>query len=673
MLTLSGIALTVLILGYPWPIAPMGQQHNISGTFCEFREGPPPHFHAAIDIPAPQGTPVYAVEAGYVLWLGSGTNGGVRVGRFAYVHTVPRSDLEIGDYVEQGEIVGYINELNHVHFKDGGGASSYQLKNPLIPDGIEPFVDPYNPTIYQVKFYQDGPGLELDPQHLSGLVDVVVLAMDTTDYGTWGMNNGIYNIGFALYKGDSTVISPHIRYEFNTKPDNSYTLNVYANWSNNGAHYYIITNHVEYSSALNFQELGEGDYTLVVFTHDTENNGDTVVINIHAEPPDTIPPMPPIAVSLTLTEDNRAKFVWTHSNQSDVASFEVFLRFNEAPWTHWATVYPPDTFYISNPLPLNWNFAFKVIAEDWATPPNTSDTSDALVIKNSTINKNTLIVNGNIPGLTANLLWDVVDHVTSSVQTVSKGISPSEPPDFLFLTWGNADTTISSTEENSIFAVLSEDGHILISGSKVVGNMVNDPQYYQLIDSVFGIVETERISRPLLITADPQFLSDWTAYLDDGTHGTYPVDSVDAFVSFNNNAVPILYYVTSSGDTLVSAISFNHTLTFGFPWECIYPLTSKTELLQTIANWAEVSVEENEIHVQNNLLTLTYTEEGRIRLHSKIRFPVTVEVYNSIGRLVKVKEFKNNMTIAGLPSGFYILRAFTKGTLIKTQKFVLIR
>ena len=35
---------------YPWPLAPMDIQHNVSATFCECRQDRD-HFHDAIDIP----------------------------------------------------------------------------------------------------------------------------------------------------------------------------------------------------------------------------------------------------------------------------------------------------------------------------------------------------------------------------------------------------------------------------------------------------------------------------------------------------------------------------------------------------------------------------------------------------------------------------------------------
>ena len=52
---------------YGWPIKPFYQQHAIRGYFNDPRlSGPETGFHFGVDISAPDGTPVYAVEPGRV-------------------------------------------------------------------------------------------------------------------------------------------------------------------------------------------------------------------------------------------------------------------------------------------------------------------------------------------------------------------------------------------------------------------------------------------------------------------------------------------------------------------------------------------------------------------------------------------------------------------------------
>ncbi len=88
---------------YPWPLAPMDVQHNISGTFCECRADRD-HFHDGVDMPLGYGGAVLSVADGTVLGLDpAGANAWIRVGRYAYVHVNPNPDLHVGDFVGQGE------------------------------------------------------------------------------------------------------------------------------------------------------------------------------------------------------------------------------------------------------------------------------------------------------------------------------------------------------------------------------------------------------------------------------------------------------------------------------------------------------------------------------------------------------------------------------------------
>jgi|GEM_PF-3311102 len=51
-----------LLQAYDWPIKESTTQHQINATLGEWREGPPIHFHAGVDINAPCSTKVYTIE-----------------------------------------------------------------------------------------------------------------------------------------------------------------------------------------------------------------------------------------------------------------------------------------------------------------------------------------------------------------------------------------------------------------------------------------------------------------------------------------------------------------------------------------------------------------------------------------------------------------------------------
>lgn len=86
-----------------------------------------PKMHTGVDMAAPLNTPIYATRAGVVVWAGWGSTGGwwVKVDHgdgFAstYLH-LTRYTVKIGDFVEAGQIVGYMGSTgvstgSHLHF-----------------------------------------------------------------------------------------------------------------------------------------------------------------------------------------------------------------------------------------------------------------------------------------------------------------------------------------------------------------------------------------------------------------------------------------------------------------------------------------------------------------------------------------------------------------------------
>lgn len=67
-----------------WPVTPFFETHPITGVFGEFRNTlSSDHFHNGVDIPKPDGSPVYPVYNGIVTSIGtvasSGTDAFVRV------------------------------------------------------------------------------------------------------------------------------------------------------------------------------------------------------------------------------------------------------------------------------------------------------------------------------------------------------------------------------------------------------------------------------------------------------------------------------------------------------------------------------------------------------------------------------------------------------------------
>src|SRR5438128_6528686 len=118
---------------YPWPVKPFGAQHPIRGNFDDPRalRGSvdaagynPLSFHSGVDIQAPDGTPVYAIEFGQVTFPSASA---VSVGTpfasafaplvFGYWHVVPAVGPH--QYVARGQLLGYVRPgAGHVHLSE---------------------------------------------------------------------------------------------------------------------------------------------------------------------------------------------------------------------------------------------------------------------------------------------------------------------------------------------------------------------------------------------------------------------------------------------------------------------------------------------------------------------------------------------------------------------------
>ena len=101
---------------------PFDQQHPVRAFLDDPRIGKKgTHaFHFGIDVSAPDGTPVYAVEAGEVFY-DSGESIAVVAGpshEFGYWHIVPA--VKSHQHVERHEFLGTIAKgWEHVHFAEG--------------------------------------------------------------------------------------------------------------------------------------------------------------------------------------------------------------------------------------------------------------------------------------------------------------------------------------------------------------------------------------------------------------------------------------------------------------------------------------------------------------------------------------------------------------------------
>ena len=163
---------------YGWPLKPFNRQHPVRAYLNDPRNGGgAKRFHFGIDISAPSGTAVYAVEAGQVI-LTPGRDAVAVKGAtrsFGYWHITPA--VRDRQLIRVHQLLGYICDKasgKHVHFAEYRGG---QFVNPLRAGAIGPYVDRTAPTVASVEFLRKGQ--EIDAQSLAGHVDLVVEAFDT--------------------------------------------------------------------------------------------------------------------------------------------------------------------------------------------------------------------------------------------------------------------------------------------------------------------------------------------------------------------------------------------------------------------------------------------------------------------------------------------------------------
>lgn len=263
-------------MSYGWPVLPFDRQHAVRGFFCDPRIGArgSKAFHFGIDVSAPDGTAVYAVEAGTIS-LGGPQNvavveaGGAR--EHGYWHIVPA--VEHGERVAQHALLGHVAKgWGHVHFAERSGGEYW---NPLRAGALAPFSDYGAPAVDRIVAERGG--APLDPNDLAGAVDLVAEAHDNTPLPAPPPWHGIpvtpALVRWRLVHGGRAVVPWRIAADFRTiLPPASHFGAVYAP----GTH----QNHPDAPGLFRFllaadfdtRQHPDGEYRLDVEAVDTRKN-----------------------------------------------------------------------------------------------------------------------------------------------------------------------------------------------------------------------------------------------------------------------------------------------------------------------------------------------------------------------------------------------------------------
>jgi sugar lactone lactonase YvrE len=308
-----------------WPIDPQDRPHEVVATIGEVRGSfdttdSRHHLHSGLDVFGAYDTIVRAVRSEKVVspipnWAFGSINEGIRVGVVSYIHIhvgrdkdakmfddprfIPVNDAEQklarvrikrGTRFRPGDALGTVNRMYHVHMNIGPPDGEI---NPLTLSPIG-FTDTIAPTIEKdgIQLF-DGSGTRLTAKNgdrllVSGIVRIVVDAIDRTNMNASRRRLGLYKLGYQVLKPDGTPApgfeQPRINILFNRLPSGREATKVaYAAESGITVYgsettrfLYEVTNTVRdgrsSTGVWDTTQLPKGDYVLRIIAADYSGN-----------------------------------------------------------------------------------------------------------------------------------------------------------------------------------------------------------------------------------------------------------------------------------------------------------------------------------------------------------------------------------------------------------------
>ncbi|MCF7822978.1 MAG: T9SS type A sorting domain-containing protein [Candidatus Marinimicrobia bacterium] len=661
------LMLSAQIDNFQWPLVDnrggTNAQHRISATFDEFRDtAPADHFHNGTDMPLAPGEPVLSIMAGTVDAIGSDW---IRVEDFAYVHVIPLSGLLVGQSVAKEGVVGHTDSYAHIHLNYGADirdASDNSLRNPLLPGKITPFSDPYHPRSPIIQLVKDGTNISFPSKTISGHVDIIAQAADTTDiWAAIDKNNGVYKIGWALFSADkSTVLEgPHYWFEANQLYSNTYVHLRYAPGSSTSIYRHIVTNKPTSNGYLDCTLYDPGEYVIAVMSSDTRDNWDTTYVPITISDQDLLPPAQP-DLSYVGPDGNGGLLIeWTPVTDPDLRGYRLEFSFDGNTWT---SNHGPDLLTADMSSYTFANFSgssymqFRLQAVDIAPIPNYSEYSDTYGVRMNKGDDKILIVDGfdRISGS-----WDKSQHnfatyyasaVVNSGSTADISTAGNEwitakgsLEEYDVVIWftgddSRTDESFSTLEQTIIRNYLSSAGHHFVaSGSEIA---------YDLY---------------LNITAGDKAFMNQVLHLDFGgdNSGSLHADGYGpdfSGLSFDYGANPYLedwpdYFNTAEqgeivlkyGNGLTAGVGYRSggiaSLVIGFPFETIDSDDSRSMFMEKILDYfaATDAIEPEQNPVTSNI-SVIYPNPFNASVNVGYRLeqagPVLISVFDIRGKLV---------------------------------------
>ncbi len=303
-----------------WPLDPQQSPHEVVATMGEVRGSfdstdSRHHLHSGLDVFGAFGDVVRTVRSEKVTsplpnWGFGSLNEGFRVGVVSYIHihvgrdkddqmfddsrfvrvNETRVRVKRGTRFRQGEAVGTINRMYHVHMNIGppGGEINPLTLSPVgFTDNIPPVIEKDGIQLF------DASGNRLTQKQggrllVSGRVRIVVDAFDLTNMNASRRRLGLYGVGYQILNADGTAApgfdQPRMNILFNRLPrDREATKIAYASESGITVYgskttrfLYEVTNTVRDGRAApgvwDTSGLPKGDYVLRIIATDFSGN-----------------------------------------------------------------------------------------------------------------------------------------------------------------------------------------------------------------------------------------------------------------------------------------------------------------------------------------------------------------------------------------------------------------
>ncbi len=690
---------------YPWPVAPVNSQKNISGTFGEYRSTSiPGHYHNGTDIPAPAGTPVYAVLGGIV---GAAFNDGstgydsyVRITaqidgkskNITYYHTNPI--VSVGQVISAGQQISTV-AIDHVHLSEyrlGGSLSNSHL-NAIRPDGgLLYYSDLWKPHIRYVKFLLDNSTRQLSAASLSGKVDIIAHVEEVNGTSASAENNGTYKIGYKVLSPDrqSIIYNPPVdglRFEYYNIPSDSYVdVNYYQPEATTSKHVYIVTNgsgavnvgttQVVSNSYWDVNQFPYGNYVVMVFTNDTRGNGDTLYFPVVTTNLDLIPPAA-AQFKYVKAEGDQVKIAWNLPSDNDLKGFRIYessdgnnfnLKFDES-------VLSPVVNSISFIPENNQVKYYKILSVDTAL--NVSIQSDEYGIRTNGGKSKILIVDG-FDRYSGSASWQLPYHnfvkyfcesfdlpfESCSNDEVISGIINLNDYNAVFWISGDESTTdqsFSLAEMNKLSIYLKRGGKLFVSGSEIAWDLQGSSSATQIKTYFLNsylmskyVSDDSNIYNVITQQSFPQFSF---SYGITSSGSPYPEDYPDVIDTLNGSSF-VLKYTGGGGAGIAYTGTFDtssvigQVLYFGFPFETVHGLDSRLKLMSVVLEYfgliltdaSEKIINPSEFILRQNFPN-PFNPSTEISFDVPQKSLVKLKVFDALGR--EITELLNEEKPAG--------------------------